>query len=256
MSAIPKFAFAALLACGAAGYGFAEQDADALALVTGEFPPYTGAALPQGGISAVLVREAFLAAGQPAPSIVFLPWKRAYSETEQGRFAASFPYARDENREKAFLYSEPLHQDRFSYFARQDDEDARKGRWQGKRLCLPLGWTTAYVDADVRKYQLRLERPPTLENCLKMLNSDTVDLVSCNDFVADYAMRRLFGPHAPFAIADIGKAQSSELYLIVSRRRPDAERLIRQFNQGLAALRDSGRYQLLLRQYREQPASR
>ncbi|MGC0152536.1 substrate-binding periplasmic protein [Chromobacterium vaccinii] len=256
MSDFRKMACAALFACSAAARGMTDASADGLALVTGEFPPYVGEKLPQGGISAVIVREAFAAAGMPAPRIVFLPWKRAYSETGQGRFAASFPYARDASREKDFLYSEPLHLDHFSYFVRQGDKDAEQGRWQGKRLCLPLGWTTAYTEADIRKYQLRLERPPTLDSCLKMLDRNTVDMVSCNDFVASFAIRQLYGERSPFVVAGIGGQQTSALYLIVSRRRPDAERLIRQFNQGLASLRKSGRYQQLVQQSRDASSSR
>ncbi|POZ62777.1 substrate-binding periplasmic protein [Chromobacterium alticapitis] len=226
-----------------------------LTLASGEFPPYVSEQLPQGGVTSMVVREAFAAAGLPAPKIVFLPWKRGYSETEQNRYAAAFPYARDAAREKLFLYSDPLHLDHFSYFVRKDDTEAAAGRWQGKRLCLPLGWTTAYVDADIHTFQLQLERPPALDNCLKMLSSNTVDLVSCNDFVASYAIRQLYGAHSPFVIATIGKQQSSALYLIVSRQRPDAEQLLRQFNQGLTALRRSGRYQQLLQQAIDAPAS-
>lgn len=222
------------------------EDEAALTLATGEFPPYVGERLPQGGVTSKIVREAFAAAGLATPKIVFLPWKRGYSEAELNRYAATFPYAHDAAREKQFLYSDPLHQDHFSYFARKDDADALAGRWRNKRLCLPLGWTTAYTDADIRKYQLRLERPPALENCLKMLGSNQVDLVSCNDFVAGYAIRQLYGPRSPFVAAEIGKQQTSGLFLIISRQRPNAEQLMQKFNQGLAALRRSGRYQQLL----------
>ncbi|OHX14093.1 hypothetical protein BI347_11670 [Chromobacterium sphagni] len=255
MSNTLKIACAALLACCAARYGLAETNGGALTLASGEFPPYSSEKLPQGGISAAIVREAFLAAGMAAPRIAFLPWKRGYSETEQNRFAASFPYARDANREKQFLFSTPLHLDHFSYIVRQGDEDAAKGRWRGKRLCLPLGWTTAYIAADARKYQWRLERPPTLDNCLKMLNSNIVDMVSCNDFVASFTIRQLYGERSPFVIASVGRQQISALYLIVSRRRPDASQLIRQFNQGLAALHRSGRYQQLVQQSRDASSS-
>ncbi|UTH74910.1 ABC transporter substrate-binding protein [Chromobacterium sp. IIBBL 290-4] len=247
LALIAAIAYAAPRSAGAA--------ADDVMLSTGDFPPYTSEKLPQGGITSMIVREAFRAAGLPEPRIVFLPWKRGYSETEAGHFAAGFPYARDAKREQSFLYSEPLHLDKFSYFVRKDNAEAAAGQWQGMRLCLPLGWTSAYTDADSQAYRWKLERPATLDNCWKMLENGAVDLVSCNDFVAAYAIRQLFGAQAPFAAAAIGKDQSSALYLIISRKLPDGEALMRQFNAGLAEIKRNGRYRQLLQKAQDASAA-
>ncbi|MGH1410369.1 MAG: substrate-binding periplasmic protein, partial [Aeromonas sp.] len=87
-----------------------------LSLVTGEFSPYSGARLPDGGESTRLVTTLFREAGQRDLSVAYMPWSRGYQLTLQGDAAATYPYAWTAERAKLFYYSAPIHIDRLSWF--------------------------------------------------------------------------------------------------------------------------------------------
>lgn len=85
-----------------------------LLLVTGEFTPYTGKALSEGGESTRLVTTLLQEAGYRELQIDYLPWPRGYQLTRNGLVAATFPYAWTAERAKLFHYSAPIHIDRLS----------------------------------------------------------------------------------------------------------------------------------------------
>ncbi|XQW87948.1 hypothetical protein ACOYXV_16070 [Aeromonas veronii] len=87
-----------------------------LLLVTGEFTPYTGKALPEGGESTRLVTTLLQEAGYRELQVDYLPWPRGYQLTRNGLVAATFPYAWTAERAKLFHYSAPIHIDRLSWF--------------------------------------------------------------------------------------------------------------------------------------------
>ncbi len=66
----------AVLAAAFALIAAAPAEADALAIASLEWPPYSGAALDEGGTSIDIVRQAFAAAGHDL-AVEFLPWERA-----------------------------------------------------------------------------------------------------------------------------------------------------------------------------------
>ncbi len=218
--------------------------AEPLALATGEFPPYSGATLPGYGISSQIVQLALREAGHDSV-VVFLPWRRAAAMTAKGHYAGSYPWAKNAEREQLFLYSQPLHDDRIRFFARLDSELDLAENWQGRILCIPAGWDASQVQAQIDRYQLRLERPNDMDNCFRMLAAGRLDLTVLNEQVAQSMLQRL-GDDQP-AIVPVGaEVARDRTYFIVSRDYPQAEQLIAAFNNGLARLKADGRYARLL----------
>lgn len=64
-----------------------------LSLVTGEFSPYSGAALPDGGQSTRLVTTLLHEAGYDELKVDYLPWSRGYELARNGVASATYPYA-------------------------------------------------------------------------------------------------------------------------------------------------------------------
>ncbi|MFR9720721.1 substrate-binding periplasmic protein [Aeromonas diversa] len=218
-----------------------------LTLVTGEFAPYTGKSLPQGGLSTRLVRAVFAEAGWEEPKIAFMPWGRGYKQTRLGIVAATFPYAWGKERSDLFLYSAPLHFDHLVWFSRKDDKKAADGQWQGMRLCIPKGWNTAHAKEAMERYSLKLEQPLELERCLELMMVGRADLIAMNErVIAEACMQgyrhRECLQRLPFY------PQTDSFYLIMSRSYPDAATFMERFNTALASLRADGRYDRILRE--------
>ncbi len=214
-------------------------------LVTGEFTPFTGEELADGGISSRVVKAALNEAGLHEIVIQFRPWGRGYQQTLLSHYTATYPYAWSRERAKLFLYSAPINVDTLSWYSRPDHDRARNGAWHKLSLCIPLGWNITHAEQLMSQYQMRLEQPKGVEQCLLMLERKRVDLVPMNDRVVFEASNRLFG--TPFKFLPLLQHRHSDtFYLIISRLHPNAHELMEAFNQGLAALRADGRYDQLL----------
>ncbi|NKD85909.1 amino acid ABC transporter substrate-binding protein [Haematospirillum jordaniae] len=239
---------ATLLFCINAGPSAAQ---DPLSLVTGDYAPYSGENLPQGGLSTILVRAVFKAMDMPEPKMLWMPWKRGYEQAKSGEFPATFPYFKDSEREKDFLFSEPLHIYKRVFFARSQHIKALKGEWNSMRLCVPLGWTVEPFAEIIREYSMELQRPASLESCMRMLESSRTDLIVDDEIVVAHELKRTFGTTDGFS-PSTHKQQEDRSYFLVSRAIKDSQKLHETFNEGLAKIRASGEYDKIVETYRRE----
>ncbi|WP_166366880.1 substrate-binding periplasmic protein [Pseudomonas akapageensis] len=217
--------------------------AETLKLATGEFQPYVSESLPGQGLSSQIVRSAFEAAGYQT-TLMFMPWRRAAAQTRAGHYAASYPWAMNEERKQHFLYSHPIYQGQIRFFALLDSPMADTRQWYGKTLCIPDGWDTTQLLQPIEHYGFKLERPSDIENCLLMVGSGRVELTAINPMVAGSLNRRL---HLEHKVVPVGEVIATDLnYLIVPRVLPDAVQLIDDFNRGLEHIHENGRYREII----------
>ncbi len=130
----PLLGLALLLACWTPGW------AEEIRLVTGEFAPYSGENLPNGGMTTELVSGIFDRLGYSV-SVAYLPWKRGYQGTRDGKFSATFPYSFNSERASEMLYSAPLRSSPVYLFVHVEAplSKAAPENLQGLRLCTALG---------------------------------------------------------------------------------------------------------------------
>lgn len=221
-----------------------------LSLVTGDYAPYSGKDLPNGGMSLLLVQAVFKIAGLPEPKMEWKPWKRGYEQAKGGEYPAVFPYFKDSEREKDFIFSEPLHIHKRVFFARSQHTEGLKGEWTGMRLCVPLGWTIEPFTEIIRKYSMELQRPASLESCMRMLESSRTDLIVDDEIVVARELKRTFGTTEGFS-PSTHEQQEDRSYFLVSRMWADAPKLHKRFNAGLARIRASGEYDRIIEAYRQ-----
>ena len=216
-----------------------------LSLVTGDFSPYSGAGLPDGGQSTRLVTTLLREAGYDELKVEFLPWNRGYELTRNGLASAIYPYAWTSERAKLFYYSAPIHIDYLSWFSYHGSDRVLDGKWQGLRVCIPAGWSTSHADEVITRFSLQLVRPKSLAQCLQLLELKRVDLMPMNDAVTADASMQVFGD--PNYLQPLPYfRQRDTFYLLVSRKAPDGRELIERFNEALAASRASGHYDKLV----------
>lgn len=216
-----------------------------LSLVTGEFSPYSGAALPDGGQSTRLVTTLLHEAGYDELKVDYLPWSRGYELARNGVASATYPYAWTRERAKLFYYSAPVHIDHLSWFTYRGSDAVLDGKWQGLRVCIPAGWSTSHADEVIARFSLRLTRPKSLAQCLQLLELKRVELMPMNDAVTADASMQVFGD--PNYLQPLPYfRQRDTFYLLVSRKMQNGRELIERFNEALAAARASGHYDQLV----------
>lgn len=231
--------------------------AGGLRLVTGDdYAPFTGRSLPAAGMLSEVVQAA-LALGGMTASLSWQPWKRGYLMTLRGEYDATFPYIRAEQRERDFLYSAPLYVSEQHLFSRASDpiEVGDLSGLGGYRLCLPLGWQApTAIQALIDQGVLVRHSPPGLHECAQLVLLGRDDLFLADLRLGSRALRLTEVPMTLFHISD-SVAGRQTMHLIVPRRRAGAERLIEQFDKGLAALRASGNYERMVSRYEANPTA-
>ncbi|WP_372875645.1 substrate-binding periplasmic protein [Pseudomonas sp.] len=81
--------------------------AQPIQLTTGEWPPFHGEQLPNQGVATRIVSEAFALEGIEV-QWQFLPWARALQLAAQGQRNGTAVWRRNPERERLFLFSEPI----------------------------------------------------------------------------------------------------------------------------------------------------
>jgi polar amino acid transport system substrate-binding protein len=216
-----------------------------LAVVSGDFQPFTGKALPEGGFVTALVERAFVLGGRTV-TVEWLPWNRGYSLTVQGQYAGTFPYIRTAERERDLLYSDPLYKSLGYLYSRKDHPVRAVGieQAEGLTIAVPLGFSGgAKLDPLIRSGRLKLVQPPDLARAFEMVSLGRADFLSNDELPSDPYLKQF-----PNLVKD-GPIDEAELFLVVPKVRPDAEAVLQAFNTGLRKMRQSGEYAALLKRF-------
>ncbi|WP_157497141.1 substrate-binding periplasmic protein [Hahella ganghwensis] len=213
-------------------------------LVTGEFPPFTGENLPNGGFFTELVSTVFYELGY-AIDISFAPWKRGYQDTLEGKYSATFPYSYSQERARHFKYSEPLRINTVHIFVHRDSllRYQELKDLHGARFCTGLGYNIFPPLREARDMKIiSITTVPKIENCFRMIANRRMDATFLNSEVGWEEAFRATGDADQFKTLEKPIYVVRE-YLILSKEYPESEMLLNNFNTGLNRLIENGRYQ-------------
>lgn len=235
-------------------------------IVTGtDFAPFTSEDMEFGGMLTAVVQEAFNSSNSSQEAeIVFINDWGSHLENllPDQKYDFTFPWYRPDCRDPSALsaamrprcdlvWSEPLFSVIIGFYALstasnipQDFSDL-----QGKRLCRPAGYFTFDLEENglVPGRTITLSQPSGVADCFEMLEAGEVDFVTINRFTAEKAIASTGLDGLVVPIDTI--VTSQDLHLVGHKTNPDAVRLTEQFNQGLAALEQSGRLSSITRYF-------
>jgi polar amino acid transport system substrate-binding protein len=212
-------------------------------LATGnDYLPFSDESLPSRGLATQLVESVLARAGIPY-TVDFTAWNRAEKGVESGRWIATFPYIRSPEREAKFFYSEPMFRITTQLFARLGSNlrIEKLNDLEGLKLCKPIGYAVeATLVPLVLAGKVKVETTPDMEACLRMLRAGRVDAIPESEYTFWPTVDKLFaGDVGGFEVLDF-VIQESTLHLIVSRKNPQADRLLEIFNATLREMRANG----------------
>ena len=220
--------------------------ANTIKLVTGDFAPFSGKDLSQGGMITEIIVKAFKEVGY-ATKIEYRPWKRGYQETLRHKHFGTFPYVTDDERKKLFLFSDAIYAAKVRFFVRSDfnrkyekDEDLK-----GLRVCVPIGYSSVEIQRFLDKKILNTITPLGDKECFRLVEKGRTQLYSVNEVTGWTIIQKLYGTRDGFRT--IGEPlRVNGYYIIVAETYPDGETLLEQFNKGLNALKQKGIYQQII----------
>lgn len=242
MTARALFLILLLLQPGAAAYG------RTVTISSGEYPPWTGAKLPQDGYVNHVIRESFAIVGIKT-KFVYLPWKRAFEDARKGSYDATSYWFDDHNRRSVMFLSEPVIQNRTVFFQRSEDKPIE---WQklsdlsDYRMSATVGftYTEEFYEAIVQK-ELQVTMVPTDVQNIKMLMSRRVDLVATDEMSGFYMAATLSVDPRKLRVLEPALA-TPQGYLMATKNDPASEELIATFNRGLKMIQANGTYKQII----------
>jgi len=236
------------------------------------FSPYTGRSLEGGGMLTQVITAAMglikeEAKGRFDYGISWVnDWAAHLNPLLLTRaFDVGFPWARpdcdsgnpldqsSQFRCQRFFFSDPLYEVITSLFVRKDSriKTLRTEEIAGATLCRPAGYPTHELDQGgrnwVRDGKVTLIRPPTVDECFRLLDSGTVDAVVEAELVGRTSMASLGLGDRVRAIDQ--PVALTTLHVLISKAHPHARTILYYMNSSLAKLHDSGEYDRIVERH-------
>ncbi|MCX7655881.1 MAG: transporter substrate-binding domain-containing protein [Treponemataceae bacterium] len=213
-----------------------------LPLAIGEWSPYTGETLLDHGYASRVVSMAFRASGL-VPVYHFFPWNRCEYLVKKGEFFATFPYLKIPEREKDFLFSDPLFVSSVRILRYGPNQRTASFVYDGRPISLRpfrVGTTegTNAVIYPLKAAGVAVEASRTLDMAVKKLAAGRLDFVVEEEETLRDSLRRLF-PHdiSSFDFLTTPFLAQQEYRLMVSKRYPGADNFLDRFNEGLRKIK-------------------
>jgi polar amino acid transport system substrate-binding protein len=220
-------------------------------LTSGEWPPFYSASLPGGGFANRVIRESFALEGVSV-DILFLPWRRALAMADHGPPVGSAGWLPMEEREKRFLFSDPVFTSDRVFFHRKDVPFDWRGLEDVRdlRVGITLGSAEEFPFREIlAQGKGKVDVAVSYAAGMKMLIAGRVDVYACNKAVGLFILINRIQADADLVVYNPRPIFTETNHLILSRRLPYAEALMDRFNRGLRKLRESGRYDQIRRDY-------
>lgn len=221
------------------------QSAETLLLTTGEWPPFFSATLPYGGTANRIISESFALVDVDV-EYKFLPWKRAMQTARFGPAVGSAGWLKMPEREKHFLFSDPIFYSSRVFFHRRDKafdwrelEDVKD-----MRVAVTLGSADEFpLAGPMASGKGSVDLAQSYASGMRKLAAGRVDLYACNLEVGLFVLKHQVPPEEAALIRYHPRPIFEETnHLIISRRLPNANEIIARFNNGLRKMKESGQY--------------
>lgn len=215
----------------------------------GDSPPYITQSNGPGVVGEI-VRAALKAVDREAV-FKFVPWKRAMHMVVEGEAMASLPWSKTREREKNVLFSDPvlLKRDVFIYLRDKHPEGIRFYQLTDLKE-LKIGPIRGYWYINMfMDLHLRMGKPTTLDNNLRKLGHARIDLVPVSSAIGRVGINRVF-PNEAYRFKMTKPFSVETLHVIISKKLPDSQQILRAFNNGLAIIKKNGTYSSILAKYK------
>jgi len=220
-----------------------------LVIMTGEWKPFVSADLDKYGFTAEVVRKACLAAGI-MPSFQFAPWPRCEANVKHGKVFAAFPYTATDERSTFSHFSKPFSKSRTVFFYHKSKLKPFTFSHPGElKLYLIGGVRGYYYEPVFNKAGLSVDYSNNEIDSFKKLFHGRVDIVPLNELVGWETAKSLYANAKDIFSTTESALDESALSLMVSRKYPEAENLLRRFNNGLKEIQSTGAYKEIFSKY-------
>ena len=221
-----------------------------ISMLTVEWAPHYGSALPENGLTTALVKAAFRAGGHSS-QVDFIPWARALKEVEDGKADVVMGAYFNEERAQKYYYSDRIYSLDLGLIARPGLDVLKYESLRelsAYKIGISRGFSNSeefdaadYLDKDVATF-------PNLN--IRKLFRGRIDMA-----VMNFDLFRYEAKQEGFCISDVTfmdpPLSTEGLYVMASRNIRDGEKIIEDFNRGLLAIRQNGEFDRIVNRFRK-----
>jgi polar amino acid transport system substrate-binding protein len=220
--------------------------AEQVKVAVGEWPPYLSADLKQNGVVAHLISDIFLEEGLEV-EFTFLPWGRAYAEAANGKYDLTAVWMHKAEREKDFLFSEPVLNEQFVFFHLKSVPFNWNELSDLQDLMIGGGIKYSYgpeFDAALESGDLKIERVATDRQNFSKLLLQRVHVFPQEVNVGYSSLRKGFSKEEVEEVTHHPKPLLNNFsYLLFPKQFKNSEVLLSKFNKQIKQFKESGRYE-------------
>jgi len=216
-------------------------------LASSEYPPYFGEKLDNNGVISEIIVKSFNRVGYDV-EITFMPWARAFEMTKRGDFDGMFALWHRKDREKWFLFSEPLlPKNEIGFYKRKENNITYKRLEDLKEYYIGVCRQYANPPEFEQATFLKIEEVVNDKQNILKLYHKRVDLILIDKGLAQYLITTQFPKYQEELEWMEPVLETVEQHLVISK---DANvYLIKIFNEGLRVIKEEGTIQRILRKH-------
>lgn len=227
--------------------------AKTIVLGTTEWPPYVQNKANKG-YAYEIVLAAFKQAGYDNVKIIFMPWTDAEKAAEEGTLDGIFPEYFSKARAEKLVFTHYFSDSPIGFYKKLSGGIHYPNKHPEKNVPATLdgmkqyrfGVVKSYVNLSVFDNDTKLNKiyvNSDVEN-LKQLYNGKVDLIVIDKYTAEHLLTHSVHELSPdyheqlvFMNPPLGY---KKLYVSISKKNPNAEKIVADFNQGLKEIRENG----------------
>lgn len=228
--------------------GANEVEKNTIVLATGNWEPYYGERLPDGGIVSEIVREAFMRVGYRL-QIKWVPWARALRLARGGDFDGVLGAWYTEERTEHFAFSKPFFKNEIVFFKRKGDAISYTTFEDLKPLRIGVTIDSGPYELLKNELSQNLDIVPNPGNNIKKLMRKRFDLLADEKLGVLYIINTRF-PEWRGAIESIEPPlQINYLHIMISKQVSRYKEIVKAFNVGLREIIEDGTFNSLYQKH-------
>ena len=225
------------------------QAKETIHVVADEWPPFSGANLPGGGISLDVIQTVLQKAGYDVRTEV-LPWARIMSGARNGDYDVVGSLFYDAEIETFMRYSDPFCKTEVKFVKKSGTELTVEGLASLGQLSIAVGDGFLYEEEFNRSEALNKVVVTTTLQAMQMVGSGRVDLTLGSVDVLQHTLQT-DAPQLverveilPYVLATHG------LHMAIREDHPNRDEILADFNQTLQSMQEDGSLESLLQKHR------
>jgi len=218
-------------------------------IVTEEYPPFIGARLRDNGWTMAVARAILQPAGYDV-SLELVPWSRAVKCSKSGRCDGLYLAFYTKERTQWYVFSDPIGEVRTGFYKLKSRDISFTELADLRGYLIGMTRDAAISpEFDRADYLSKQEVEDDSVNVLKLLKG-RVDLVATPEAVFRHLIVTSLAPehHDKFEFMS-PYLSVQNLHMAISRKSPDYEQKLRDFNQGLKRIMADGTYAKIRRSF-------